>query len=91
MAEGQRLSISTTPHPAVCLHSDRPVSGLISERLANKPLCLTTFPCVLAQWSYSQTTLFTVAGAVSELLFDQSMVKRTDFPFHSYLAENLIS
>ena len=31
MAERQNLSISTRPHPAVCLRSDRPVSGLISE------------------------------------------------------------
>jgi len=60
-AEGQRLSISTTPHPAVCLHSDRPVSGLISEH----SLYLATFPCK-AQWYYYQTFLFTVAGAVSD-------------------------
>jgi hypothetical protein len=60
-AEGQRLSISTRPHPAVCLHSDRPVSGLIREL----SLYLITFPCK-AQWYYYQIFLFTVAGAVSE-------------------------
>jgi len=29
----QKLSTSARPHPVVCLHSDRPVSGLVSERL----------------------------------------------------------
>jgi hypothetical protein len=29
--DSKKLSISAIPHPAVCLHSDRPVSGLVSE------------------------------------------------------------
>jgi hypothetical protein len=42
----------------------------------------------IAQWSYSKTFLFTVAGAVSGLLQTPNQAQLTDFPFHSYVAQN---
>lgn len=56
----RNLSISTIPHPAVCLHSDRPVSGLISEH----QFYLITFPCKSTVVPLSNILIYRCGGSI---------------------------
>jgi len=83
-ANRQNLSISTRPHPAVCLRSYRPVSGLISEQLIKTIAQIGYLPMHKIHSGHTaKLSYLPLRGQYRNYMVYQNLAMRTDFPFHS--------